>query len=86
MYSTSSDRCFGIRNSCPSSSVNSCTHYNDVSVVCSKYTYSWKKFVRPNAITVKINQCKKYFCSLLHLPTTTKIIIIVKFIYINFLQ
>ena len=38
MYSTSSDRCFGSRNSCPSSSVNSCNHYNDVSIVCSKYT------------------------------------------------
>ena len=43
MYSTSSDRCFGSRNSCPSSSVTSCNHYNDVSIVCSKYTYlsSW---------------------------------------------
>ena len=40
MYSTLSDRCFGSRNSCPSSSVTSCTHYNDVSVVCSKCTYS----------------------------------------------
>ena len=39
MYSTSSDRCFGSRNSCPSSSVTSCTHYNDVSIVCSKYCY-----------------------------------------------
>ena len=39
MYSTSSDRCFGSSNSCPSSSVTSCTHYNDVSLVCSKYNY-----------------------------------------------
>ena len=46
MHSTSSDRCFGSRNSCPSSSVTSCTHYNDVSVVCSKYTYpsTWNFF------------------------------------------
>ena len=35
MYSTSSDRCFGSRNSCPSNSVTSCTHYNDVSIICS---------------------------------------------------
>ena len=39
MYSTLSDRCFGSSNSCPSSSVTSCTHYNDVSIVCSKCTY-----------------------------------------------
>ncbi|XP_019856385.1 PREDICTED: deleted in malignant brain tumors 1 protein-like isoform X3 [Amphimedon queenslandica] len=34
MYSTSSDVCFGRSNSCPSSSVSSCTHYNDVSITC----------------------------------------------------
>ena len=37
MYSTSSDRCFGSSNSCPSSSVTNCTHYNDVSIICSKF-------------------------------------------------
>ena len=36
MYSTSSDRCFGTKNTCPSSSVTTCSHSNDVTISCSK--------------------------------------------------
>ena len=36
MYSTSSDRCYGTRNNCPSSSVTTCSHSNDVTISCSK--------------------------------------------------
>ena len=61
MYSTSSDRCFGSRNSCPSSSVTSCTHYNDVSVVCSKYTYSLSVLmVITNAMLLQFASLAKY--------------------------
>ena len=35
MYSTSSDRCYGTRNTCPSTSVTSCSHTNDVTLTCS---------------------------------------------------
>ena len=37
MSSSSSDTCYGTRNSCPSTSVTSCTHSEDVTVECSKY-------------------------------------------------
>ena len=36
MYSTSSDKCYGTRNTCPSSSVTTCSHSNDVTITCSK--------------------------------------------------
>ena len=39
MYSTSSDTCYGTRNSCPSNSINTCYHYEDVTITCSKFLY-----------------------------------------------
>uniref|UniRef100_A0A1X7SXN5 SRCR domain-containing protein n=1 Tax=Amphimedon queenslandica TaxID=400682 RepID=A0A1X7SXN5_AMPQE len=36
MYSTSYATCFGSSNSCPSSSITSCSHSSDVSVTCSE--------------------------------------------------
>ena len=36
MSSYSSDTCYGTRNSCPSTSITSCNHYEDVTVECSK--------------------------------------------------
>ena len=36
MSSTSSDTCYGTRNSCPSTSVTSCSHNEDITVECSK--------------------------------------------------
>ena len=36
MYSTSSHRCYGTGNICPSSTVTSCTHSEDVTVQCCK--------------------------------------------------
>ena len=36
MYSTSSHSCYGTGNTCPSSTVSSCTHSEDVTVECSK--------------------------------------------------
>ena len=36
MSSSSSDTCYGTRNSCPSTSVTSCTHSEDITVECSK--------------------------------------------------
>ena len=39
MYSTSSHRCFGTGNTCPSSTVTSCTHSEDVTVQCCKTKY-----------------------------------------------
>ena len=36
MSSSSSDKCYGTRNSCPLASVTSCSHYQDVTVECSK--------------------------------------------------
>ena len=36
MSSSSSDKCYGARNSCPSSSISGCYHYEDVTVECSK--------------------------------------------------
>ena len=36
MYSTSSHRCYGTDNTCPSSTVTSCTHSEDVTVECCK--------------------------------------------------
>ena len=38
MYSLSTDTCFGTRNTCPLTSVSSCTHSNDVTVECSQLT------------------------------------------------
>ena len=38
MSSNSNDTCFGTSNSCPSSNVTSCSHYQDVTVGCSKLT------------------------------------------------
>ena len=37
MSSSSSDTCYGTSNSCPPTSVTSCTHSEDVTVECSKY-------------------------------------------------
>ena len=37
MYSTSSHRCYGTGNTCPSSTVTSCTHSEDVTVQCCKH-------------------------------------------------
>ena len=37
--SASSDKCLIFRNTCPSTSVTSCTHSEDVTVECSKYNY-----------------------------------------------
>ena len=39
MSSSSSDKCYGTRNSCPSASITSCSHYEDVTVECSKLYY-----------------------------------------------
>ena len=36
MYSTSSHRCYGTGNICPSSTATSCTHSEDVTVQCCK--------------------------------------------------
>ena len=36
MNSHSSDKCITFRNSCPSTAVSSCTHFEDVTVECSK--------------------------------------------------
>ena len=36
MSSSSSDTCYGTRNSCPSTSITSCSHSEDVTVTCSK--------------------------------------------------
>ena len=36
MYSTSSHRCYGTGNTCPSSTVTSCSHSEDVTVQCCK--------------------------------------------------
>ena len=36
MYSTSSHRCYGTGNICPSSTVTSCIHSEDITVQCSK--------------------------------------------------
>ena len=40
MYSTSSHRCYGTGNTCPSSKITSCTHSEDVTVQCCKIQYS----------------------------------------------
>ena len=37
MSSSSSDTCYGTRNSCSSTSVTSCNHYEDITVESSKY-------------------------------------------------
>ena len=34
MTSTPSDSCFGSKNSCPAIPDTSCTHYDDVSIIC----------------------------------------------------
>ena len=39
MYSSSSDTCYGTRNSCPSTSITSYGHSEDVTVTCSKLLY-----------------------------------------------
>ena len=39
MSSSSSDTCYGTRNSCPSTSVTNCYHYKDVTVECCKLYY-----------------------------------------------
>ena len=83
MYSTSSDRCFGSRNSCPSSSVTSCNHYNDVSIVCSKYTPTqvteifWAYILHFCVITTNFHVYDFNFASavygqLTHPPTVSK--------------
>ena len=36
MSSSSSDTCYGTSNSCPLTSITSCTHSEDVTVECSK--------------------------------------------------
>ena len=36
MSSSSSDTCYGTRNSCPSTSITSCSPYEDITVTCSK--------------------------------------------------
>uniref|UniRef100_A0A1X7TU93 SRCR domain-containing protein n=1 Tax=Amphimedon queenslandica TaxID=400682 RepID=A0A1X7TU93_AMPQE len=43
MYSTSYATCFGSSNSCPSSSITSCSHSSDVSVTCRE-TYSSTRY------------------------------------------
>uniref|UniRef100_A0A1X7U1M5 SRCR domain-containing protein n=1 Tax=Amphimedon queenslandica TaxID=400682 RepID=A0A1X7U1M5_AMPQE len=45
MYSTSSDRCYGTRNTCPSSSVTTCSHSNDVTISCREYSSSSRQTV-----------------------------------------
>ena len=40
MYSTSSHRCYGTGNTCRSSTVTSCYHYEDVTVECCKIQYN----------------------------------------------
>ena len=43
MYSTSSHRCYGTGNTCPSSStVTGCSHSEDVTVQCCKTKYIYK--------------------------------------------
>ena len=39
MYSTYSDTCYGTRNSCPSTSITSCDHYEDNTVTCSEFLH-----------------------------------------------
>ena len=39
MDSTYSDTCYGTRNSCPSTSISSCYHFEDITVTCSKLLY-----------------------------------------------
>ena len=39
MLSSSSDTCYGTRNSCPSTSITNCNHYEDITVTCSKLLY-----------------------------------------------
>ena len=38
MSSSSSDTCHGTSNSCPSTSLTSCNHTEDVTVTCSKFS------------------------------------------------
>ena len=38
--SSSSSTCFNSRNSCPSSSIRSCSHSEDVTIACCKYCYT----------------------------------------------
>ena len=40
MHSTSSHRCFGTGNTCPSSKITGCSHSEDVTVQCCKIQYS----------------------------------------------
>ena len=37
MFSSSTDKCYSRRNSCPSTSVTSCSHSEDITIECSKY-------------------------------------------------
>ena len=39
MSSSSSDTCYGSRNSCPLTSITSCNHSEDITVTCSKLLY-----------------------------------------------
>ena len=34
-----SDTCYGTRNSCPSTSITTCNHNEDITVTCSKLLY-----------------------------------------------
>ena len=45
MSSSFSDKCYGTRNTCPVSSVTSCSHYEDVTVECSKLDYYNYEFI-----------------------------------------
>ena len=46
MYSTSSHRCYGTGNTCPSSTVTSCSHSEDVTVQCCKIECKYKSNFR----------------------------------------
>ena len=49
MYSTSFDTCYGTRNSCPSTSITTCNHNEDITVTCSKLLFFKNNFIENNA-------------------------------------
>ena len=40
MNSYSSDNCINTRDACPSRNVSNCTHFEDISMECSKFSIS----------------------------------------------
>ena len=45
MSSSSSDTCYSSSNSCPSTSITSCTHSEDITVTCSTFKNFFKNVI-----------------------------------------